>query len=128
MTRRGEVYHAPRECPVCGDDLIVTRLGCPGCGSELAGTFENCQFCSLDEDELEVLRVFLASRGNMREVEKHLGVSYPTARLRFTQLLLKLGLAGETEPSSPLSRERVLEEVKAGTLTPMEAAKLLNEL
>ena len=61
MTRRGEVYHAPRECPVCGDDLIVTRLGCPGCGSELAGTFENCQFCSLDEDELEGLNFVPAS-------------------------------------------------------------------
>ena len=34
------------------------------------------------ETETELLRVFLASRGNLREVEKHLGVSYPTARAR----------------------------------------------
>jgi hypothetical protein len=128
MKRRSATYHAPRECPVCGDELVVTRLGCPGCGSELAGTFENCQFCSLDEGELEILRVFLASRGNLREVEKHLGVSYPTARLRFTELLLKLGLAGETDPPARLSQEQVLAEVTAGALTPAEAATLLAEL
>lgn len=107
----------------------MTRLGCPGCGSELAGTFVNCSFCSLEEGELEVLRVFLASRGNLREVEKHLGVSYPTARLRFTELLLKLGLAGETEDApSTLSREQVLAEVKTGALAPSEAAKLLSAM
>ncbi len=44
-----------------------------------------------------MLRVFLRSRGNLREVEKHLGVSYPTARLRVSQLLDKLGLADEPQ-------------------------------
>ena len=43
--------------------------------------------------------MFLASRGNLREVERHLGVSYPTARLRFDRLLDKLGLADEPEPT-----------------------------
>ena len=55
--------------------------------------FSTCEFCALDDAENELLRVFLASRGNLREVEKHLGVSYPTARLRFDRLLGKLGLA-----------------------------------
>lgn len=129
MTRNRHSYHAPRDCPVCGAELIVTRLGCPGCGSELGGSFTNCEFCSLEESELEVLRVFLASRGNLREVEKHLGVSYPTARLRFTELLLKLRLAGGSdEPPAALSREQVLAEVKSGALSPAEASKLLAEM
>ena len=42
--------------------------------------------------ELELLRVFLTSRGNLKELEKHLGVSYPTARARFNDLLATLGL------------------------------------
>ena len=74
-----------------------------------------------------MLRVFLRSRGNMREVEKHLGVSYPTARLRVSQLLDKLGLADEPEPP-PLNREQILSEVAAGALTPAEAQRLLGEL
>jgi hypothetical protein len=128
MKKRRHTYHAPRECPVCGDELIVTRLGCAGCGSELAGNFENCLFCSLSSEELELLQVFLASRGNLREVEKHLGVSYPTARLRFTELLLKLDLGGEQTATSRVSQDQVLDEVKSGTLSPEEAARILAEL
>ena len=92
-------YRAPADCPVCGGELVTTRVGCRSCGSELAGEFAHCDFCALDERDTELLRVFLASRGNLREVEKHLGVSYPTARARFTQLLTRLGLAGaDTAP------------------------------
>lgn len=121
-------YRAPADCPVCGGELITTRLGCRSCGTELAGEFGHCDFCSLDERETELLRVFLASRGNLREVEKHLGVSYPTARSRFTQLLVKLGLAGESETPPALTRDQVLTEVASGALAPAEAAVLLAEL
>ncbi len=121
-------YRAPSECPVCGGELVTTRLGCHSCGTELAGQFGTCDFCALETNETELLRVFLASRGNMREVEKHLGVSYPTARSRFTQLLLKLGLAGETEPTPALTRDQLLAEVASGALAPGEAARLLASL
>jgi hypothetical protein len=71
----------------------VTQLGCPNCGTGLSGSFESCEFCGLDQADRDLLRVFLASRGNMKELERHLGVSYPTARARFEDLLRKLGLA-----------------------------------
>ncbi len=118
-------YRAPADCPVCGGELVTTRLGCRNCGSELAGEFGHCDFCALDERDTELLRVFLASRGNLREVEKHLGVSYPTARARFTGLLVKLGLAGDAEPTVAMTRDQVLSEVATGALSPAEAAELL---
>ena len=90
----GSVGHAaPRYCPVCGEQLLLTRLGCMSCGTELSGSFEACEFCALSAEDREVLRVFLASRGNMKDLERHLGVSYPTARARFDALLGRLGLA-----------------------------------
>lgn len=129
--RRGAVHEhrAPSACPVCGDRLALTRLGCGSCGTELAGVFTSCAFCALDESETEMLNVFLASRGNLRDLEKHLGVSYPTARLRFNQLLEKLGLAEPvaTAPTA-LTREQVLAEVASGALSPDEAAALLAAL
>jgi hypothetical protein len=127
VDRERHEHRAPSDCPVCGDHLAVTRLGCGSCGSELAGLFASCEFCSLGDKETEILRVFLLSRGNMREVEKHLGVSYPTARQRFTQLLDKLGLTSEPE-ATPLTREQILSEVAAGALAPAEAAQLLSRL
>lgn len=117
-------HRAPRDCPVCGDHLAVTRLGCGTCGSELAGIFSSCEFCALGDADRALLRVFLTSRGNLREVEKHLGVSYPTARLRFTELLARLGLAAAPEPA-PLTRDQILSEVASGALTPAEAERLL---
>jgi hypothetical protein len=121
-------HRAPSDCPVCGEHLAVTRLGCAACGSELAGVFAPCEFCALSTAETDMLRVFLASRGNLREVEKHLGVSYPTARARFADLLRKLGLSDEPEPEPRLTREQILAEVASGALSPDEARSLISSL
>jgi hypothetical protein len=94
-------YAAPRECPVCSERLQVTRLGCPHCGTGLTGEFAACAFCGLDTADREMLRVFLGSRGNMRELERHLGVSYPTARSRFDDLLGRLGYTAGGADEAP---------------------------
>ena len=114
--------NAPRDCPVCGGRLALTRLSCGACGTELSGSFEPCEFCSLSPDDREVLRVFLASRGNMKELERHLNVSYPTARARFDSLLGKLGIE---RPAPPSARVELLEQVARGELDVEEAMKRL---
>ena len=92
MSAAHQHYRAPRECPVCSERLRVTQLGCDACGTGLSGDFESCDFCALDAGDLDVLRVFLTSRGNIKELERHLGVSYPTARARYDDVVRKLGL------------------------------------
>ena len=106
-------FRPPRDCPVCSSRLQITQLGCPRCGTGLTGHFQSCEFCGLDETERDVLRVFLASRGNMKELERHLGVSYPTARARFEDLLRKLDLSAAA-PEDP--RLATLRSVAAGEL------------
>lgn len=133
------LYHAPADCPVCGDDLIVTRKGCRTCGTELAGEFSSCAYCGLETSELDLLRVFLSSRGNLREVEKHLGVSYPTARARLDAVINKLGFtpSGETPSSNDTAetgtvagspQEQILARVAAGEISAETAATLLASL
>ena len=94
-------YRPPRDCPVCSSRLETTQLGCPHCGTGIVGHFGSCDFCGLDDADLDMLRVFLASRGNMRDLERHLGVSYPTARARFDDLLRRLGLAAPAAAPVP---------------------------
>lgn len=116
--------HAPRDCPVCGERLALTRLSCQECGTELSGVFEACEFCALSPSDRDVLRVFLTSRGNLKELERHLGVSYPTARARFESLLAKLGLErAETTPPPP--DLTVLNSLASGEIDVDEALRRL---
>ena len=100
---------------------MLTRLGCAACGTEVSGSFESCEFCSLSADDRELLLVFLRSRGNMKDLERHLGVSYPTARARFDSLLSRLGL----QPAGP-TRMETLEQLARGEIDLEEAEHRLS--
>lgn len=115
--------NVPRSCPVCGGRLALTRLSCPDCETELSGVFEACDFCALDADDREMLRVFLRSRGNMKDLERHLGVSYPTARARFDRLLAKIGLEAEEAEADRLG---VLEALSRGEIDVGEALERID--
>jgi hypothetical protein len=121
---------------VCAERLRVTRLGCDACGTGISGDFEQCEFCALDAADRDVLRVFLASRGNIKELERHLGVSYPTARGRFDDLIRKLGLTTGPQPAptvaeptapSPDSRLATLQALAAGELDVEQARRLIDD-
>jgi hypothetical protein len=116
----------PSNCPVCNHRLATTRLTCPECSTELSGAFAQCEFCVLTDEDRDVLRVFLASRGNMKELERHLGVSYPTARARFDSLLAKIGIERAPVPASP-SRVELMEQVARGEIDVDEALTRLEE-
>jgi hypothetical protein len=124
MARRNS-RSAPRDCPVCGDRLSLTRLSCQACGTELSGEFESCEFCSLSPEDRQVLRVFLSSRGNMKDLERHLGVSYPTARARFDALLARLNLAPERPAPSP--KVELLEQLAKGEIDVEQALHKLDQ-
>ncbi len=116
------LYRSPSACPVCAQALMTTRLGCPQCGTEVSGAFASCTYCRLGEEDLVTLEVFLRSRGNMRDVQAHLGVSYPTARQRFADLLARLGFA---EPEASPTQAEILADLAAGALTVEQATELL---
>jgi hypothetical protein len=114
----------PLNCPVCDERLALTRLTCPACDTELSGGFATCEFCVLTNEDRDVLRVFLASRGNMKDLERHLGVSYPTARARFDALLGKIGIDRPASGPSP-TRVELMEQVARGEIDIDEALKHL---
>lgn len=97
------------KCPVCDTDLTVTRLHCSNCETEVSGEFDPCDFCRLDQDQEKLVAAFLKTRGNIREVERELGISYPTVRARLDDVLKVLGLTPKyrTRASSgvPIQRD-----------------------
>lgn len=64
----------------------------------------------------------------MKVLARDLGVSYPTARLRYTELLGRLGIAevgGIGGVTEPVDREDVLRRLATGELDLDEATELL---
>ena len=120
---KAQTRRPPTSCPVCNHRLATTRLTCPECTTELSGAFTSCEFCVLSDEDRDVLRVFLASRGNMKELERHLGVSYPTARARFDGLLSRLGIERAAAPAP--SRVELMEQVARGEIDVDEAMRRL---
>ena len=94
-------------CPVCASELAVTRLRCGACGTTIEGEFSVGRFGRLTREQTQVLESFLRSRGNLRDMERELGISYPTVRSRVEQLVQALGFGprdqGDGEGSSPIA-------------------------
>ena len=123
-------------CPVCEGRLQVTRLHCNTCGTTIEGEFNVGRFARLGREQMSLLESFLRSRGNLRELERELGISYPTVRGRVETLLRTLGLGdGPAQPAEPAAaaepaidpemRRSVLERLSRHELTAEQAAAAL---
>jgi hypothetical protein len=100
------VHDVIATCPVCSDELTITRLHCRSCGTALEGEFGVGRFGRLDREQMGLLESFLRSRGNLKEMERELGISYPTVRGRVDALVRALGLAdGSTSADADLDED-----------------------
>ena len=89
------------KCPACHETLQVTTLKCPDCGMELKNTFDLSPFDLLDNEQFEFLITFLKNRGNLKEVQSEMQISYPTAKKELDELLAALNLSSTTENIIP---------------------------
>jgi len=90
------VHDVIATCPVCSGELTIARLHCRSCGTALEGEFGVGRFGRLDREQMSLLESFLRSRGNLKEMERKLGISYPTVRGRVDALIRSLGLSDGT--------------------------------
>lgn len=110
----------PPKCPSCGDRLIVVKLQCSSCGTEVNGEFDLCPVCTLEGENRELFDLFMESRGNLKEVQRKLGVSYPTVRLRIDSMFSEL--RGEKPPQDPAD---VLKRLSDGEIDVETASRLI---
>jgi len=127
-------------CPVCSNELAVTRLHCRSCGTTLEGDFSVGRFGRLSRDQMTLLESFLRSRGNLRDMERELGISYPTVRSRVEALVRALGFGprGDDDdtdeatatPSASAggSRQEILERLARHDIGAEEAAAAIRAL
>jgi len=117
---------APRpvgRCPACDGPLEIRRLQCPACDTAVEGHFVPSPYAALTAEQASFLEAFLRARGNLREVERLLGLSYPTLRGRLDAVLEALGFADDPPGGEPdPGRRGVLEALRRGEISAAEAA------
>ena len=117
----------PNKCPSCNGKVVVTELCCTDCKTTINGSFELPQFAVLAQDEENFLRVFLAARGSIKEVERQLGISYPTVKGKLEALLNRLGL-GSLQEEAKRRRLEIVEKLERGEITAQEAIGQLKKM
>ncbi len=112
-------------CPVCDNKLKVTRLSCNKCGTTISGEFELNKFDQLNKEQKYFAEIFIKNRGNIKEIEKELGVSYPTVRKFLDEVIEALGYREEAKKDS-VNQTDILDKLSKGLITSDQALKLLN--
>ena len=63
-------------CPTCGGEMAVSELSCTVCDTLVRSRYAPCPFCRLSPEDLAFMLLFVRSRGNVKDMERELGVSY----------------------------------------------------
>src|SRR6056297_1163734 len=117
-------YKLLENCPVCNRRLHAVKLKCSGCGTVIENEFELSGFSRLSKEQLGFLEVFIACRGSIKDVERALGISYPTVRAKLDDVLGALGLKAD-EQKDRVSKKEALKRLDAGEITQEEALRAI---
>jgi len=115
-----------QDCPVCGSALQVQVLQCPSCKTRIEGSFEPppSRIFYLSKKDLEFIETFVRLRGNIKEMEKALGVSYPTVRGMLDGVIERMGYPVRRGVDAK-RRGEIIDQLEKGEISAERAAELL---
>ena len=123
------MHPALTRCPVCSNELTVTRLQCSSCDTLVEGRFTAGQFANLTSEQLDFILTFVRVEGKLNRMETELGLSYPTIRNRLHEVIRAMGYEpGKDEEVPEIAgdkRLQILEKLDAGLITAEAARRLL---
>ena len=117
-------------CPACEGEVVATELGCTRCGTRITGHFRPSIFDRLPANDLRFIEIFVKNKGNVKDMERELGLSYWTIRNRLNEVIERLGFEGEDEQVRQRreARRTILAQLQAGEISVQDAATLLAQL
>ncbi len=118
-------YKIINECPVCSSRLVAVRLNCKTCGTNIESEFELSRFESLTKEQVAFAETFLKNRGIIKDVEKELGISYPTVRAKLDDVIKSLGFEIKEEPKEDINS--ILDNLEKGDIDIDEAIKRIKK-
>ncbi len=126
------MYPVFGKCPVCGQDLIVSKLECRSCGTEIGGQFSIGRLARLGTQDIDFVETFIKNRGNAYKVGEELGQPYSTVRARLTDIIRAMGyepgVESKEEPTTGVSSEKrksILDDLAKGQISAEDAVRML---
>ncbi len=104
-------------CPVCSGNMIVSEYTCTECNTKIKGKFSRCELCNLPNELLHFVRIFLGCQGNIKEVERQLGLSYPTVKSRLLKINRMLDIGKFSKYVAAQNRLDLLKDFKEGKVS-----------
>lgn len=133
------MIHVLTKCPVCTHQLKAVKLTCQNCGTNIENTFDFPKLMHLTREQLDFVEVFILCRGNIKDVEKELNISYPTVRAKLDQVIEELGDTKVNFASDDINekkrkidsaasnRQIILDQLEKGEISPEEAVLKLKK-
>lgn len=123
------MHNAIEKCPVCQHDLMITQLSCTNCDTKINGHYQIKQgpFSVLNDEQTNFLLSFVKCEGRFNRMEGELGLSYPTLRNRFNEIVKILGgnPQAELKPLRKEERMMILSILEDDIISLQEAQSLL---
>lgn len=121
-----QVYKVITNCPVCDKEMKIMKLKCNHCNTTIENEFSFTKFNKLSKEQLNFIEVFLACRGNIKDVEKHLGISYPTVRGKLDEI--NNALNPNIKKDTSKEKQNIMDMLENGEISSDEAINLLKKL
>ncbi len=120
------------KCPTCGGELTISGLHCHTCHTRIESQYSTCPFCRLQQQSLDFIESFVKNRGNIKEMERELGISYPTVRNRLNAVIAELGYEVRADAPAPGEssdkRREILKRLNEGEISAEEAAEQIKQM
>jgi hypothetical protein len=116
------------KCPVCGENLTVSRYHCESCDTSIEGRFENSAFPGLTAEQMEFVKTFIRCEGKITRMETELSLSYPTIRNRLHEVIRAMGYEPGKDDAPEVSEEKrrvVLDQLDSGKISAEDAMRAL---
>lgn len=104
---------------------------CDACDIKVEGRFAAGAFAKLNATQLQFIQLFIHCEGSIREMEKALGVSYPTVKAKLADVKAALAAGADTDvaqSAKPRNVASILAELQAGGMSFEEALKEVRNL
>lgn len=114
----------PTKCPICNGEMYIETIKCKECGTAVTNKFAMSKFDKLTESQVDFVLTFLGVEGNIKDMEKALGISYPTVKSRLSEIQQALNLNEKSKAERQLD---ILSQIESGSLSVEEAVKMLKK-